>query len=52
MRMYDMWVTPSRQPCMLFFIETMPRILCSGVVSRVSFLDLFGSITGVNNSIV
>ena len=24
------------------FIQTLPRILCTGAISRVSFLDLFG----------
>ena len=34
------------KPCMLFFIQTSPRILCATAISRVSFLDLFGQIAG------
>ena len=36
----------SVKPCMLFFIQTLPRILCAGAISRVSFLELFGPIAG------
>ena len=42
----------SVKPCMLFFIQTLPRILCTGALSRVSFLNLFGSIAGVTNHIM
>ena len=42
----------SVKPCMLFFIQTLPRILCAGAVSRVSFLDLFGPIAGVINPLM
>ena len=31
----------SVKPCMLFFIQTLPRILCASTISRVSLLDLF-----------
>ena len=34
----------SVNPYMLFFIQTLPRILCAGAISRVSFFDLFGPI--------
>ena len=34
----------SVKPCMLFLIRTLPRVLCAGDISRVSFLDLFGPI--------
>ena len=37
----------SVKSCMLFFIQTLPRILCAGDISRVGFLDLFGPIAGV-----
>ena len=40
------------KPCTLFFIQTLPRILCAGAISRVSFLDLFGPIAGVINPIL
>ena len=40
----------SVKPCMLFFIQTLPHILCAGAVSRVSFLDLFGLIAGGNET--
>ena len=39
------------KPCMLFFIQTLPRILCAIAVSRVSFIDLFGPIAGAINPI-
>ena len=42
----------SVKPCMLFFIQTLPRILCTGAISRVSFLNLFGPIAGVTNPIM
>ena len=34
------------------FIQTLPRILCVGDISRVSFLDLFGPIAGATNPIM
>ena len=37
---------------MLFFIQTLSRILCAGAISPVSFLDLFGPIAGVTNPIM
>ena len=37
---------------MLFFIQTLPRILCACAISRVTFLDLFGPIAGVTNPIM
>ena len=40
------------KPCMLFLIQTLPRILCAGAISRVSFLDLFGPIAGATNPIM
>ena len=40
------------KPCMLFFIQTLPRILCAGAISRVSFFDLFGPIAGAINPII
>ena len=42
----------SVKPCMLCFIQTLPRVLCIGAISRVSFLDLFGPIAGVTNPIM
>ena len=42
----------SVKSCTLFFIQTLPRILCAGAISRVGFLDLFGPITGVTNPIM
>ena len=36
----------SVKPCVLFFIQTLPRILCAWAISRLSFLDLFGPIAG------
>ena len=42
----------SVKPCMLFFIQTLPRILCNGAISRESFFDLFGPIAGVINPIM
>ena len=43
------WLVCEAMTCMLFFIQTLPRILCAGAVSRVSFLDLFGPIAGDNS---
>ena len=37
---------------MLFFIQTLPRLLCAGAISHVSFLGLFGPIAGVINPIM
>ena len=37
--------------CMLFSIQTLSRLLCASAISCVSFLDLFGPITGVTNPI-
>ena len=37
---------------MLFFIQTLPRILCACAISHVSFLDLFGPIAGTINPII
>ena len=37
---------PSVKPCILFFVQTLPRILCVRAISGVSFLDLFGPIVG------
>ena len=37
---------------MLFFIQTLPRVLCVGDISRVTFLDLFGPIAGATNPIM
>ena len=34
-----------------FRIQTLPRILCAGAISHVSFLDLFGPIAGAINPI-
>ena len=45
-------VKSSVKLCMLFFIQTLPRILCVGAISRVSFLDLFGPIAGAINPIM
>ena len=42
----------SVKPSMLFFIQTLPRLLCVGAISRVSFLDLFGPIAGVLNPVM
>ena len=42
----------SVKPCMLFFIQTLPRILCTGAISRVSLFDLFGPIAGAINPII
>ena len=42
----------SVKPRMLFFIQTLPRILCAGAISRVSFFDLFGPIAGAINPII
>ena len=42
----------SVKPCMLFFIQTLPCILCVSAISRASFLDLFGPIAGVTNLIM
>ena len=41
----------SVKPCMLFFIQTLPRILCAGAIRCVSFLDLLGLIAGATNPI-
>ena len=38
------------KPCILFFIQTLPRILCAGVITRVSFLDLKGRLIPSFNS--
>ena len=38
--------------CMLFFIQTLPSILCAGTISRVGFLDLFEPIAGAINPIM
>ena len=35
----------------MFFIKTLPRILCAGALSHVSFFDLFGLIAGATNPI-
>ena len=40
------------KPCMLFFIQTLPHILCVNAISCVSFLDLFGPIAGTINPIM
>ena len=42
----------SVKPCMLLFIQILPRILYAGAISRVSFLDLFGLIAGVIDPIM
>ena len=42
----------SVKPCMVFFIQTLPRISCTDAISHVSFLDLFGPIAGVTNPIM
>ena len=39
-------------PRMLFFIQTLLRILCTGAISRVSFLNLFGPIAEVTDPIM
>ena len=36
---------------MLFFIPTLPCILCASAVSHVSFFELFGPIAGAINHI-
>ena len=36
----------------VFFIQTLPRILCAVDISCVGFLDLFGPIAGVTNPIM
>ena len=41
----------SVKPSMLFFIQTLPGILCAGTISHVSFLDLFEPIAGATNPI-
>ena len=41
----------SVKPCMLFFIQTLPRVLCAGAISQVSFLDLFEPIADATNLI-
>ena len=45
-------VTLSVKSCMLFFIQTLPLILCVSDICRVSFLDLFGLIAGATNPIM
>ena len=44
----------SVKPCMLFFLYTLPHILCVGARGRVSFSDMFGPdyyiITSLTNS--
>ena len=42
----------SAKPCMLFFIQTLQCLLYAGTISRVRFWDLFGPVTGVNNTIM
>ena len=42
----------SMKPCMLFFIQTLPRTLCAGAISRVSFMVLFGPVAVVTNPIM
>ena len=42
----------SVKPCILCFIRTLPRVLRTGAISHVSFLDLFGPIAGVTNPIM
>ena len=42
----------SVKPCMLFFIQTLPHILCAGAISHASFLDLLGPIVGATNPIM
>ena len=42
----------SEKSCMLLFIQTLPRILCTGAISPVSFFDLFGPIAGIINPIM
>ena len=44
---YRLWI-----PCTLFFIQTLPRILCASAISRVNFFDLFGPIAGAINRIM
>ena len=39
----------SVKPCVLCFIQALPRILCAGAISRVRFLDFFGPIAGAIN---
>ena len=36
----------------VIFIQTLPRKLCDGAISRVSFFDLFGPIAGAINPIM
>ena len=38
--------------CILFFIQSLPRILWASTISRVNFSDLFGPIVGVTNPIM
>ena len=40
------------KPCMLVFIQTLPRVLCAGAISCVSFYNLFGTVTKVNNNTI
>ena len=45
----------SLKPCMLFFIQTLPHILCTGATrgatSLARFLDLFGAINPIMKSL-
>ena len=40
----------SVKSCMLFFIQTLPSILCARAIGRVTFLDLLGPIAGAKKS--
>ena len=40
------------KPCMLFYIQTLPRLLCASAISRVGFLDLFGPIAWARNPVI
>ena len=40
------------KPFMLFYIQTLPRLLCASAISRVGFLDLFGPIAGAINPVM
>ena len=42
----------SVKPCMPFSIQTLPRKLCAGAISHVSFLDLFEPVAGTINPIM
>ena len=50
-RQTDSYELSSVKPCMLFSIQTLPRVLWAGAISRVSFLDLFGPIARAINPI-